>query len=87
MIRNILTKLLTSLKTTTLAHKKKLILILILIIGYRIALKKLKEDHIISIVLFFISVRAKILEILPVPAFCKYRSIKNFEFEEDMGIA
>lgn len=75
MLLNILTKLGSGIKSTASNHKKKLLFIAILIVGYKIARRKLKTENIVSIVMFFMKVWGKIVEIFPMPSDPNYRHL------------
>lgn len=61
MIQELLIKLVSALKQTALNHKKKLIFIAILIMGYKIVRRKIKAENIVSIVMFFMKIWTKII--------------------------
>lgn len=75
MIKSLLSKLVSALASTASRHKKKLIAVAILIIGFQIARRKIKTQYIVSIVMFFVKFWGKMMEILPLPAFPNYRFV------------
>lgn len=70
-----LTRLAGALKQTASAHKKKLIALAILVIGFKIARRTIKTESVISIVMFFLKIWSKIMEILPTPEFANFRQV------------
>lgn len=48
-------------------HKKKIIFVVILTLGYQIAKRKIKTEHLISFVMFFVKFSSKVVEMLPLP--------------------
>lgn len=75
MIKGLLSKLSSALINTASNHKKKLIFIAILFLGYQIARRKLAAKHLISVAMFFFKMWSKIMEIFPLPQFANYRLI------------
>lgn len=71
----LLSRLATGLKTIASAHKKKLIALLILIVGYKIARRHIKTHTLISIVMFFFKFWSKVMELLPIPVDANFRHI------------
>lgn len=61
MIKSLLSKLGNAFATTASRHKKKLIFVAILIIGFQIARRKIKTQAIVSIVLFFVKFWSKMM--------------------------
>lgn len=77
----ILKTILEKLKTTSLNHKKKLIALTILIAAGYLAKKKLKLNHIVSLVMFCFKIFSKILGYLPLPTFSNYRTMLPFKYQ------
>lgn len=78
---SILKTILEKLKTTSLNHKKKLIALTILIaVGY-LAKKKLKLNHLISLMMFCFKIFSKIFGYLPLPTFSNYRPTLPFKYQ------
>ena len=73
--------ILNKLKDTSLNHKKKLIALIILIVGGTIAKKKLKLNHIISLTMFCFRIFSKVLGYLPLPTFSNYRPVLPFKYQ------
>lgn len=77
-----LKSILEKLQSTTLNHKKKLIALVVLVLGGYIAKKKLKLHHIISLVMFAMKIFSKVLGYLPMPQFAEYRTMMPFRYQE-----
>ena len=83
----LLSKLLVSLRTTASTHKKKIIAVAILLIGFAIARKKLKGSHIISAIMFFARLSSQVMSLLPTPVFAGYRTILPFSYQPQNSLA
>jgi hypothetical protein len=77
---NIAKTILSTLRSTALQHKKKLIGVVIVMVGGYIARKKVKLHHLISLFLFCMRLFSKVLGYLPLPSFAPYRTTLPFKY-------
>lgn len=86
MLQALLRRLLQLVKDTASAHRKKLAVFAVLVIGFTIAKKRLRTHHVISAVMFFVKLSSKVVSMLPTPVFASYRSILAFTYQEQEGM-
>lgn len=78
-VLKLLGRLIGALGRTASAHKKKIIALAILVIGYQIVRRKIKSENVISAVMFFFKLWSKVMELLPTPDYANFRQIEPFQ--------
>ena len=80
-LKEVIKTLATSLKSSAMSHKKKLIFAALITLSGVIARKKLQPQHIVSIVMFFLKMSAQVVSYLPLPSFPTYRNLSPFSYQ------
>lgn len=78
-VLKLLGRLIGALGRTASAHKKKIIALAILVIGYQIVRRKIKSENVISVVMFFFKLWSKVMELLPTSDYANFRQIEPFQ--------